>query len=409
MSARLGLLLLATLSAAIAPPLAAAFPGGPAAACPSAPLDPISLGNSQGASFRPGQADSVNRDSVSFQRDYTYQSQDGKYSVFLDPNSVAPLPSLNSFSFLMTVRANDGSGPACVFTVGEDPKGEFADFLADVTVKISTSSSSTPSIATVKVPVHSAGYDSDLELLADPNSSFVIVHLADSNPPGIRIMNRLSSFPIRITGVTASPGCLQCWTTGNSAFTPIEIPPGVDVRVPLNQQPRSFSALLATAFVLKKDSPHDTFQVTLDYNVELGGASRHKPINVPVRFDPSFPELSFAVLAGALIGTLLRWWLDPAHSRVSWKLALQSLGLAAMAEFISYIAATFDTKVVILGFDMDPRLFIPAVIISTLVAGGPIVAKFMGKVATGGFADAANVTPEPAPAPAGPKPPAGGN
>jgi len=371
---------------------AAAFPAPPAAVCPAVSLDPIPLGSAEGVTFRPGQGDPVSRDSIAFQSAYTYLSRDGAYSLYLDPTSVAPLPIVNSFSFQMTLRANDPSAPACTFTVGEDPVGKFADFLAEVTVKIAGSPSA-PSIATVRVPVHSAGYEDALELLADPNSRFVIVHLSDSSPPGILVKNQLSSFPIHVTGLTAGPGCLRCWMPANTPFTPVTIAPGSEARVPLNVQPRTLGAVFATAFILGKDTPHDRLLVDLTYNVDAGGAVKQKQMTVPIRFNPSFWELILAVLMGALIGMVLRLWLDPAHNQLIVKLALQSLGMAAIAEFISAVAASFDSRVVILGFDMDPRQFIPALIISTLAAGGPIVAKYLGKLASGGVSDAAPAPP----------------
>lgn len=391
MNVRMLSLSMAALCLAMLPASAAAFPAAPAGSCPPVSLDPIPLGNSEGVTFRPGQGEPVSRDSISFQPAYTYLSQDGSYSLYLDPTSVAPLPIVNSFSFRMTLRANDPSAPACAFTVGEDPVGKFADFLADVTVKIGPASA--PSVATVKVPVHSAGYEDALELLADPNSRFVIVHLSDSSPPGILVKNQLSSFPIHITGLTAGPGCPRCWMPANTPFASVTIPAGSEARVPLNVQPRTLGAVFATAFILGKDSPHDRLLVDLTYNVDAGGLVKQKQMTVPVRFNPSFWELVLAVLMGAIIGTVLRWWLDPAYNRPTVKLALQSLGLAAMAEFISAVAASFDSRVVILGFDMDPRQFIPALIISTLVAGGPIVAKYMGKIASGGVSDGAPAPP----------------
>ena len=392
MNVRWNSLSVASLCFAMLPASAAAFPTAPQGSCPGVSLDPIPLGNAEGVTFRPGEGDLVNRDSIPFNRAYTYQTRDGAYSLFLDPTSVAPLPIVNSFSFQMTLRANNPAAPACTFTVGEDPVGKFADFLADVTVKIAGSSSA-PSIATVRVPVHSAGYEDALELLADPNSRFVIVHLSDSSPPGILVKNQLSSFPIHITGLTAGPGCVRCWMPASTPFTPVTIAPGSEARVPLNVQPRMLGAVFATAFILGKDSPHDTLLVNLTYNVDAGGAVTQKQMTVPVRFNPSFWELILAVLMGALFGTLLRLWFDSAHNRLTVKLALQCLGMAAIAEFICAVAASFDSRVVILGFDMDPRQFIPALIISTLAAGGPIVAKYLGKLAGGSVSDAAPAPP----------------
>lgn len=368
------------LIAALALHAAIAFAVNQPSSRPTVSLDPVSFGSGDRVTFKTYPGDSVSRDSRPFKPQYSYQTDNQLYSVFFDPESFTFDPKCGCFTFELVVRTTAESGPAWVVSVRGDPVGRFADVLEDVDVRIQTSPSEV-SHGKVKIPIHSADYDEAIEVVKDPDQPLLVVRLSDTHKPGITLHNRLHNFAIHVSDVQLQPRCDQCWTV--SPTSGIDVPANSQVTLPLNIQPRLIAALFATAFILKRDSPHDTIDAAFTYSADQGGIPRQLPFQIKVRFNPSFWELTLAVLAGALIGTLLRWWWDPAYSRITKKLVAQSIVLAAVAEFVAVIAASFDSKFVLLGFDMDPRQFVPAFILATMVAGGPVIAKWLGKLATG--------------------------
>lgn len=341
-------------------------------------LDPVSFGNSGGVKFKVFPSGEIANPNPPPKAEFGYETIDNSYSIFLDPDTVVANPKFNSFSFDLMVRASADGSSFYVFNVLADPSGNFPDSLSDVTIKVLVPSRE-PSIGIIKVPLHSPGYTQALDQVSDPNQPFVNVNLSNNSPPAFILRDTLGYLPIQITHFDVRPSCSQCWVQESLSDSVVQVSAGSEVSYPLKLRPRLVGALLATAFILKKDSPHDVIYADATYSVGQGGLSRHKSLLLKIKFSPSFWELTLAVLLGALVGMLLRRIFDPDHSAFSRKLLFQSLFLAAVAEFLAVVAASFDSKLVLIGFDMDPRQFIPAMILAAITAGGPIVAKWIAK------------------------------
>ncbi len=132
--------------------------------------------------------------------------------------------------------------------------------------------------------------------------------------------------------------------------------------------------------------------MVVDYNVDGGGGVKHLPIALPIRFTPSFWHLAIMVVAGALLGIGLAAVLarlkqrtktsgaaDTTQAKSPWPTVghvLMTIFLTVVAVGLLVLLASRDSKLVILGFDLDPRQMIPAFVVSALIAGGSPVKTF---------------------------------
>jgi hypothetical protein len=131
---------------------------------------------------------------------------------------------------------------------------------------------------------------------------------------------------------------------------------------------------------LKKETPQDKLKVKVSYHVEQGGMPKEKSTDVPVRFTPSLWQLAIVVLAGGLVGALLKRLLDHEVNKITWKLLGQVVLVAGVAEVIAAVAAQFDSKLIILNFDLDPRQLIPAALLAFTITGGPTVTQWATRI-----------------------------
>jgi hypothetical protein len=345
---------------------------------PSLSLDQITLGSSEHVKFVPHDGDTVARDSRPFKVEFTTATADGHYEILMDPDSMVYNPKCDCFTFDLVVRTANAVDPAWTYAVSAFPVGRFADTRAPITVKLQNGSNP-PATAEVEIPLHSSEYADAVQVIEAADQPFLPVSLATAQAPTVHLKNQLAKFAIHITGLQLYPQCDQCWSTA-ATFTSIDIPAQGDILLSLNRKPLDIPALLNTAFILKRTSPHDVVLMKVFYNVDEGGVSKEKDLNLPIRFTPSIWQLLLAILSGALFGTVLRWRLDPAHSRISMNLVLQSILFAGVAELVAVVLASYDSRLVLLGVDMDPRQFIPAIVLAGLVAGGPVVAKWLASI-----------------------------
>ena len=337
-------------------------------------LDPFSFGNAGQVKFKTMPSGETSSGSQVFQPQNSYETNDHKYEIFLDLDKISSDPRSSSYWFEIRVRAKNGGAGWSLFNVRADPVGKFADTLAEVTVKVQSNSGE--SVQNVRVPMHSAGYDDALVVVTDPERPFLKVRLADRTPPKIVLKNTLDNFSLHLTKLEVRPQCSECWAPVSAGDLSIDVSPNAELSIPLPVKPQTFSAMLASAFVLKKDAPHDILPMDIAYNIAQGGSSKQKAFKVPVRFSPPIWQLILAILVGSIVGLFLKKLLDPASPPLSKGLFAKSIFLAAVAEFLAVVAAIFDSKLVILNFDMDPRQSVPALIFAATVTGGPAVVKW---------------------------------
>jgi hypothetical protein len=353
------------------------FPIAIVAQTPTLTLDIASIpGNTGQVSFKAFLSTTVHPGTPTGQEQYSYETDDHKYVIFVDPNTIAPVPRYNAFTFVASVKRqgqNDASW--YVYNVRAEPVGKFADVLTDVHFRVQ--SGSQESVRTLKIPVHNAAYDGDLLRKKDDPA---ILNVKMSEDPTINFQNNLEDLDLHLTGIKVTSGCPTCWEDSKPGPVDISIRPSRTVAVPLQLKPRSLRAMLSTAFILKKDSPQDTLSVTLLYNVDQGGTPKEKQFDIPVRFTPSIWQLLIAVIIGGFAGALLKRVLDQESTKITWGLLGRVLLLSVVGEFLAVLAASFDSKLIVLSFDMDPRQAIPAAVLAFTITGGPTVTKWAATI-----------------------------
>lgn len=318
------------------------------------------------------------------QRKHWYETLDQKYIVVVDPDKITPL-SFGDFTFRASVK-READKTWYSYDVVASPNGSFADVQKEVNFTIGQEGRAT---ASIKLPLHSANYDGALQWVKDDATADIAV--SASQGPVVTLQNNLEGLDIHITKVAVvNERCPECWQEAQQQPVKV-INPGGKVYLVLNMRPKPLSALWSTASTLKPDATQDILSVVVDYSVDEGGGVKHLPITLPVRFTPSFWHLAIMVVAGALLGTGLAAVLarlkqrtiagaaDTAQAKSPWPTigpVLMTIFLTVVAVGLLVLLASRDSKLVILGLDLDPRQMIPAFVVSALIAGGSPVKTF---------------------------------
>jgi hypothetical protein len=340
-------------------------------------IEPVPLGGSAHANFSPFPG--IAADSPTTGLQFKYETQDHEYAVVVDPGKIESVPRFAAFTFLVLVSRQGVPNPQWYqYEVRADLDGKFPDTLANVPFKISAHSKE--SIVYAKLPIHCESFE-DAIGLADPSlsdRSLMEVKLSDPAGPSITVNNSLATLAVRVTEVEVRPlECAGCWKGQLKKPTDVVIPPSSTAQIPLNLPPNSLSAMFKSAFVLKRDSPQDTLLTLVTYSVDPGGSAKTKPIQIRIRFNPSLWQLILAVLIGAAVGIILRRILDSSTKKLTPRWVLTSIALAGAAEFFAVVAASYDSKLILLNFDLDPRQFVPTVFLAVVVTGGQPVVKWL--------------------------------
>lgn len=322
---------------------------------------------------------------VEAQRKYWYETLDQKYIVVVDPGKITPL-SFGDFTFRASVK-READKTWYSYDVVASPNGSFADVQKEVSFTIGQEGRATVSI---KLPLHSANYDGALQWIKDDATADIGV--SASHGPVITLQDSLEGLDIHITKVAVvNERCPECWQEAQQQPATV-INPGGKAYLVLNIRPKPLSALWSTASTLKPGATQDLLSVVVDYNVDGGGGVKHLPIALPIRFTPSFWHLAIMVVAGALLGIGLAAVLarlkqrtkaagaaDTTQAKSPWPTVghvLMTIFLTVVAVGLLVLLASRDSKLVILGFDLDPRQMIPAFVVSALIAGGSPVKTF---------------------------------
>jgi hypothetical protein len=329
--------------------------------------------------------------SAAAQQKYWYQTLDQSYVVVVDPGKIAPLSEhgFGEFTFEACVRQGDQTWYS--YNVVATPTGTFADVQKDVNFTVGSGAQSTVSI---NLPLHSTNYSGALQWMADDPPA-AVVPVSASQGPVITLQNNLEGLSIHVSRIgVVKENCPQCWR--ESEQPPIApLSAGEKVYPALNLRPKPLSALWSTVSSLKPGATQDLLTVVVDYSVDEGGSIKQLYFNLPVRFTPSFWQLTIVVVAGTILGIALAEVLvkitapakktEGARANAAARTASanprKSLGATAsrglMTMFLTVVAvgflvllASYDSKLVILGLDMDPRQMIPAFIVAALIAGG---------------------------------------
>lgn len=347
------------------------------AQAPRLTLDPVNInGNAGQVTFTVFPPTSLSS-SATIQNQYSYETLDHKYLVVVDPGTIAVDSKfgIGDLSFETRIkRLADGNWYS--YNVRASPTGNFADLMKDVNFTVADGSHA--STVLIKLPLHSNAYGEALQWIKD-DSPIMQMKVSDIQGPTIALHNSLENLSIHVTKLVIRRNCYQCWQESQAQPIDLTIPPSGKVFIPLNIRPKPLSALLSTASTLKRDAAQDRLSLLVDYSVDYGGVPKQKQFDLPVRFSPSFWHLTIVIIAGALLGIVLRSILE----KLPWRPLLKTIGHMAMTIFLTCIAigllvavASYDSKLVILGLDLDPRQMIPAFIVAGLIAGGSTVRKW---------------------------------
>lgn len=327
--------------------------------------------------------------SAEAQQKYWHETLDGKYVVVLDPAKITPLSDTDfgDFTFRASVK-READKTWYSYDVVASPSGTFADIQKDVNFTVGQEGRATVNI---KLPLHSANYENALQWVKDDPPTAEI-GVSASQGPVITLQNSLDGLGIHVTRVAvAKENCPQCWQESQQQ-TVTAVAPGEKIYPALNIRPKSLSALWSTAST-KPGATQDMLSVVVDYSVDEGGGMKHLQITLPVRFSPSVWHLALMVVAGAMLGIVLAAVVPKIKHRAKGAKAtdlapaaqsedlqksmwakvwhgLTTVFLTGVAVGLLVFLASRDSKLVILGLDMDPRQMVPAFIVAALIAGG---------------------------------------
>lgn len=114
---------------------------------------------------------------------------------------------------------------------------------------------------------------------------------------------------------------------------------------------------------------HDRILVTLAYH-STGGNVRYLHYEIPVRFVPSVPGLILAVALGALVGCAIPPLLGKRRWKHWWRAAIAALLIAFCVELLAMVLWNFNSRVKVLGFDVDPYQLVQVVLLGVFVGFG---------------------------------------
>lgn len=342
---------------------------------PTLSIDTLPNGTEGKVTFTPFLLTSPLSNAPENEDQYKYKTTDGKYLMFVNPSTITWAPLYVVFTFEVKIKSSaPGDATWYTYKVKANMDGSFPDQEALVTCRINDS------IAYVNLPVHSFTYRDDLAYKPG-DSAMVDVKVSDPRGLDIPLQNSLEKLDIHVTTVKITKSkCYSCWDDLTPKPRDLVIHPSDTAHVPLSIQPKSLAAMFSTALILKRSQSQDTLSVTVGYTVEPGGMPKEKQLDIPVRFTPSIWQLGIAVIVGAIVGAFLKRLLDHEVDRITLKLALKVVFVALVAEFIAVLAASFDSKVIILSVDMDPRQVVPAAVLAFVITGGPTVTKWAARI-----------------------------
>lgn len=309
------------------------------------------------------------------------ETEDHKFKIAVDLKSIR---AGRFETFVAEIYVQPGApigSPVYKFAITGSPIGPFLDVNDRITLHVQ--SGTQDSKGYLNMPLHSGG-QVDL-LAADPISQPLEIKLGEDTGVQLPIKNRLENLKVVITSIDVAHSCNTCWKTPSQLpQTPIIVDENGSTTLLVNVTPNSLKALGKSAFALKSEQPHDTFNVQVYYNADYGGQPRRQQFIVPVRFAPSIWALITAVGIGAGLGFLAKIVLDQ-NSRASFRAVLSTAGtslvLVTIVEVVAFAVASYGgTKVVIFTFDLDPQQFLPTIVIGMLVSGGPAVVSYLKQV-----------------------------
>jgi hypothetical protein len=321
-----------------------------------------------------------NRSDFSEQRYILGQTEDGVFRLWVDIESIQQV-RFNAFTFTCYVLdTRTDTKRAFKFQITGNPTGSFRDVPARVSFHVKTLAGNYG--GWIRIPVYNSAR-TDL-LLTEKQTEPAYVSVSGSTQIRIPLRNVTESLPVRVTDVAVNEDCPQCWTRISSTVsekTPLVLSPGASGHLPIVVAANSLPALLHGALLIKTDMPHDTLSVILTYHTVPGGAEKKQAIPANIRFGPGLFGLSLALCGGIALGLTARYLLTGklgTANETALHAILTALVLGLVAEFVGIMLMAYgNSKLVLLGLDIDPRQLFPAFILAMLVSGGSAVTSWI--------------------------------
>jgi hypothetical protein len=306
------------------------------------------------------------------------------YSLFVDITKTSFFYGSFVYPFYVAKTSSTPQLQMCVFRVQATPSGVFVDQMADVTVHIKNEGGEIED-GSVTVPLHNSSYREPI-LRAEPPSPFASVSLSGQYPVAVKISNLLHDLPVSLTAIRVSvdhPTEWQVQPQGRFNLSQAgQLQPGqtLDAGVEVNLVPNRWHALGASIFPIAPDKAQETVHLSIDFNTP-GGIPGTLEVPLTLRFKPSFWNLAFAVVIGALVGSGVGLLFPTGGDRLQWYKAVPiAIALGIIAEVVGMILVNGNSEFRLLGFELDPYQLLPASLVGVLVglAGFRSADAFLG-------------------------------
>jgi hypothetical protein len=173
-------------------------------------FDTVPFGNTGQITFKTFPSATVRPNPAASQDLYSYETEDHKFVIVVNPDTITSVPRYSAFTFDASVKRQGGNDAVWyVYNVRADPVGQFADMLKNVSFKIVDGPNGS-SVGSVKLPIHSAVFDADL--LRDKTERSVLeIRVSDTQGPAISFENALDNLALHLTKVEVRSKCNKCW------------------------------------------------------------------------------------------------------------------------------------------------------------------------------------------------------
>jgi hypothetical protein len=303
------------------------------------------------------------------------KSATANFRVFLDLNTISNLKDAFYRYDIYVINVSKPNHPVTKYLVQADPIGVFDDQWKEINFEITDGQ--IKETGTIRIPIHS--FASKSNLMPDASSvSVQEVRLSHPTLIHIRLQNTFSDM-----GISVDPKA-DISTEQAGYWDGLKILPsfGRDkIHVDKNStegafdvtlQPNLLQVLTASLPLLRDGQSHTDISVSVNYHADYGGWDRRKELRIPIRFVPSIWSLICSVMLGAVLGAFLASLLsNKPPKRITISKLLASCALGLIAEVIGMILVYNNSRLVLLGLELNPSQLLTALMIG--VFSGAVV------------------------------------
>lgn len=291
-----------------------------------------------------------------------------KFRLYMD---LSTIKNLKDAYYLYDVYVTGGghSVPAG-FRLRANPIGVFDDGWREINFEIDDGVASDS--GTIRIPIHS--FSPKDPLSADESSGSIHeVYLGDESHVHVQLQNSLGDM-----GISIDPKA-EVTSDEMGYWSGIKIDPWLgSTNIVLQKQarekvfdialrPNVFQALTASLPPSRDGQAHSKVSVSINYHVDYGGADRRIEIQIPIRFVPSIWTIFIVVVVGGFLGATLCVLLPTRRpKRMTIAAVISAIVFALIVEVIGMILVANNSKLVLLGIELNPFQLLTSCIIGVL-------------------------------------------